>query len=98
MMRSGPHHTRIAKRELRQVLTEVRRLWGQPSIGPSTVPDQSMERIRAPSSPPPERKSRVNCVDSMPMVATISPSGFPVTIRQPGSTSKLRLYFHLGHG
>jgi hypothetical protein len=27
-------------------------------------------------------------------VATTSPSGFPVTIRQPGSTSKLRLYFN----
>ena len=35
----------------------VLRLWGQVSGGPSGVPDQSLARISAPSSPPPCRKA-----------------------------------------
>src|SRR5579862_3314921 len=46
----------IGKRESRQMLTDVRRLWGQFSTGPSGVRDQSFARIRAPVSPPPTRK------------------------------------------
>ena len=40
-------------REFKQVLTLVRKLCGQLSTAPSGVFDQSIERMRAPISPPP---------------------------------------------
>src|SRR4051794_41967314 len=46
----------MGKRELRQMLTAVRRAGGHRSAGPIGVLDQSSERIRAPISPPPARK------------------------------------------
>src|SRR5512140_1642043 len=58
MMRSAPHQIRMAKREFKHVLTEVRKLWGQVSIAPSFDLDQSWVRINAPSSLGPLRKSR----------------------------------------
>src|SRR3954471_23354010 len=74
MTRSGPHHTRMAKREFRQVLTEVRRLCGHLSISPSFVLDQSMVRMSAPSSLPPDRKSRDNAGGSPMLLEGISSS------------------------
>src|SRR5690349_23298993 len=47
LMYSGPHHTNIGKRELRQMLTAVARLCGQPPIGPSGVSSQRNSRTRA---------------------------------------------------
>jgi hypothetical protein len=47
----------IGKLEARQRLTVVRSDWGQESMGPSGVPDQSLERIKSARSLPPERKS-----------------------------------------
>jgi hypothetical protein len=43
--------------EPRQMLTAVRRVCGQDSIGPTGDFDQSIERMRAPISPLPERRS-----------------------------------------
>src|SRR5919205_350777 len=57
MVSSGPHQIRIGNREFKQILTEVRKLWGQPFTGPRGVWDQSFERIKAPISPPPARQS-----------------------------------------
>ena len=51
-VRAPPMST--GKRELRQMLTEVLRLWGQFSAGPSGVFDQSSARIISPMAPPPE--------------------------------------------
>lgn len=47
----------IAKRDASIRLIAVLKLCGQVSTGPNGVFDQSCERIRAPISPPPERKS-----------------------------------------
>ena len=47
----------------RRMLSAVRRLWGHRSTGPTAVLDQSMERISAPISPPPDRTVfRSECV------------------------------------
>lgn len=51
MTSSGPHATNIANRGFRQMLTEVLRLCGHCSMGPSAVFDQSSERMSAPISP-----------------------------------------------
>lgn len=53
-MSLGPQAIRIGKVEDRHRLTEVRRLCGQLTGGPSGVFDQSIERISAPISPPPD--------------------------------------------
>ena len=46
-----------------RMLSAVRRLWGHRSTGPTAVFDQSMERISAPISPPPDRTVfRSECV------------------------------------
>src|SRR5579872_2310387 len=53
---------------LRQIPTADRRLWGQLCGTPSGVAVQSAVRMRAPISPPPERKSGVeagSCVTAM---------------------------------
>src|SRR4051812_31839987 len=57
MVRRGPHHSRIGKRDSRQMDTEVRRLWGHVSTAPIDVFDQSSAPARAPISPP-EANSR----------------------------------------
>jgi hypothetical protein len=51
--------TSMGKFEARQRLTVVRKLWGQVSIAPRGVVDQSFKRINSPIIPPPTRKSRV---------------------------------------
>ncbi len=38
-----------------RMLSAVRKLWGHRSTGPTAVFDQSMERMNAPISPPPDR-------------------------------------------
>src|SRR5580700_6856305 len=57
MTNSGPHHSEIGKRELRQMLTTILRASGQVSGGPSSVSPQDFARMRAPISPPPARNS-----------------------------------------
>ena len=56
---SGPHHTNMGKRELRQMLTAMRRACGQRSTGPSGVAAQSVDSSSLPVSvaaaPPPIR-------------------------------------------
>ena len=47
----------IGKLDAKHRLTVVRRLWGQSSIGPSGVTDQSFERINSPMIPPPIKNS-----------------------------------------
>src|SRR5215510_1291128 len=54
---SGPQNTTIWAREGSKWLTQLRRLCGQASMGPSGVAAQSLARIRAPSSPPPTSQS-----------------------------------------
>jgi hypothetical protein len=56
----GPQNRNIGYRELRMMLTAVRRLCGQPAIGPRGEDDQSKERISSPISPPPVRQSRLS--------------------------------------
>jgi hypothetical protein len=51
----------MGKREDRQILREVRKLWGQFSTGPRGACDQSMERISSPISPPPAKMSFTAC-------------------------------------
>src|SRR5262245_38434368 len=53
---SGPHHSSSGKRLASRKFTIMRRLWDQPLIGPMGVLAQSMERMRAPVSPPSTRK------------------------------------------
>ncbi len=53
-----PQMTQIGRSEAKQMLTVVRRLCGHPSTGPSGVADQSIDRIKLPISPPPNRKAR----------------------------------------
>jgi hypothetical protein len=47
----------MPKRDSSMMLTAVRRLWGHWASGPKTVRLQSVARMSAPSSPPPERES-----------------------------------------
>src|SRR4051794_4164272 len=47
LMYSGPHHTNIGNRELRQTLTAVARLWGHRPMGPSGVSSHRNSRTRA---------------------------------------------------
>src|ERR1700730_8008902 len=56
MTNSGPHHSDMGKRELRQMLTAIFRASGQVSGGPSSVSDHDFARMSAPISPPPARK------------------------------------------
>jgi hypothetical protein len=56
MTNSGPHHSVMGKRELRQMLTAILRTSGQVSGGPSDVSPHDFARMRAPISPPPARK------------------------------------------
>src|SRR5580704_17544701 len=56
-MSSSPHQMNIGWREVRTRRTVTRRLCGQVWGGPSEVFDQSKARVRAPSSPPPAKKS-----------------------------------------
>ena len=58
-MRSGPQYSTMGKRELRQMLTADRKLWGQSEAGPNGVAEKSKERMSAPISPPPLKKSYV---------------------------------------
>ena len=54
-MRSGPHQRNIGKGDVSKMLRAVRRLCGQSSTAPRGVRAQSMDRMRAPASPPPPR-------------------------------------------
>src|SRR5271155_920134 len=56
MTSSGPHHSDMGKRELRQMLTTILRASGQISGGPSGVPPHDFARMSAPISPPSARK------------------------------------------
>jgi hypothetical protein len=49
----------IGKREFKQMLAAVNRLWGQLATGPTGVADQSVWRINCPISPPPAKASIV---------------------------------------
>ena len=51
MISSGPHHTNIGNRLLRQMSTATRSASGQSSTGPSGVFDQSFSRTRRDISP-----------------------------------------------
>ena len=63
----------MGKRELRQVLTVVRRLCGQRLTGPSGVFDQSVALISAPISPPPARTVSASRSGLSPPVVTPGP-------------------------
>src|SRR5947209_5394432 len=65
----------MGKREFRQVLTVVRRLWGQALTGPSGVRDQSIARIAAPISPPP---ASVASRSARGAPSTIMPAPYPI--------------------
>jgi hypothetical protein len=52
---SGPHQITMGCREARQLLAAVRRLCGQPKIGPHGVVDQSSSAIISPVRPPEAR-------------------------------------------
>src|SRR5215217_7604739 len=60
VMRSGPHTRQAGNFEASIILAAVFRLCGHVSGGPSGDADQSIERMSAPASPPPMRKSSLN--------------------------------------
>src|SRR5258705_2095789 len=66
-MSSGPHQMNIGWREVRTSRTVTRRLCGHVSGEPKDVFDQSNALVKAPSSPPPARKSLTS---SPPIPAT----------------------------
>src|SRR5262249_47387417 len=56
-MRFGPQNRIIWAFDGSSILTELRKLCGHDSIGPSGVRDQSISRINFPISPPPVSQS-----------------------------------------
>src|SRR5262252_829061 len=56
-MRFGPQNRIIWAFDGSSILTELRKLCGHDSIGPSGVRDQSISRINLPISPPPVSQS-----------------------------------------
>src|SRR5262249_49571446 len=56
-MRFGPQNRTIWAFDGSSILTELRKLCGHDSIGPSGVRDQSISRINLPISPPPVSQS-----------------------------------------
>ncbi|MGQ0481874.1 MAG: hypothetical protein ACT4O0_12755 [Pseudonocardia sp.] len=60
----------IGKLDARQMLTVVRRLCDQSSIGPSGVPDQFFSRITRPISPPPTSQSAPDPAAAGPLRTT----------------------------
>src|SRR5215813_2560261 len=61
-MRFGPQNRIIWAFDGSSILTELRKLCGHDSIGPSGVRDQSISRINFPISPPPVSQSACEAV------------------------------------
>jgi len=65
----------MGRSEARQMLTVVRRLCGQESMGPRVVCDQSIDRTSLPISPPPTTQSGTVCSKAGCTVNDLSPCG-----------------------
>src|SRR5262245_36247537 len=78
----GPHHSSSGKRLASRKFTIMRRLWDHPLIGPIGVVAQSMERMRAPVSPPSTRNGSANVDCSEMLLLLAKPPGCMSTSRR----------------